>query len=352
MPSTSKALERAVLDEHRAIQRKGSTVSRFGLGITNCRPAAEVIEHVRRAEQLGAEVAFIAEDIYCRDAFQLAVLAAAETESIRLATGVVNPYTRNPTSLAMAIATLDEVSGGRAILGLGPSSPSLIEDQMGIPMGKPAGVMRETVHILRSLLAGDEMNFEGERFVYHGAKLQTTPIQSRIPIFFAAMGPRTLRLAGRLADGVLLNVGASTEYVRWAVDQVHVGAVQEGRDPAEITIAAWLTAYITNDYAAGLERARGWLASMLSIPRQGELLLEHAGGEISILSKIREHSHAYPHGGDRTAAAQYVPPEMAERMALIGDKEQVLRRVAEYRDAGVQLPVLGPSALKSVLTSH
>src|SRR5579864_3188106 len=79
------------------------TQTRFGLGISNCRPVHAVVEGVRRAEALGAEIAFIAEDVNCRDAFELCALSAAQTERIRLATGVVNPYTRNPTSLAMAI---------------------------------------------------------------------------------------------------------------------------------------------------------------------------------------------------------------------------------------------------------
>ena len=99
-------------------------------------------------------------------------------------------------------------------------------------------------------------------------------MQQRIPIFFAAMGPQMLRLVGSAADGVLLNVGASVEYVRWAVNQIQAGAEAAGRTRGDVTVAAWITAYVTDDYAVGLQRAREWLATMLSIPRQGELLLE------------------------------------------------------------------------------
>ena len=113
-----------------------SRPERFGLGISNCRRARGVVSAVQEAEQYGAEIAFIAEDVNCRDAFELGALSATATDHIRIATGVVNPYTRNPTSLAMAVATLDEISEGRAVLGLGTSSPSLIEEQMGIPVGK------------------------------------------------------------------------------------------------------------------------------------------------------------------------------------------------------------------------
>lgn len=325
---------------------------RFGLGISNCRPAAEVVRRVRQAEELGAEIAFIAEDVNCRDTFELGALAAHATTRIRVATGVVNPYTRNPTSLAMAIATLDEISGGRATLGLGTSSPSLIEGQMGIAVGKSVRVMTEATEIVRALLAGDTVTYRGERFVYRGAHLDIRPVQAPVPIVFAAMGPRTLRLAGRLADGVLLNVGASIEYVRWAIEQIRQGAEHAGRSLTEITVAAWLTVYLTDDYAAGVERARQWLATVLSVPRQGELLLARSQLDTSILPQIRRHVSAYPHEGDRAAAAALVPPDVAARLTLIGTPDQVRARVQEYRAAGVDLPVTGPSALEILATAR
>jgi 5,10-methylenetetrahydromethanopterin reductase len=323
--------------------------SRIGLGISNCRSASGVLAGVEEAESLGAEIAFVAEDVNCRDAFQLCTLCARETERIRLSTGVVNPYTRNPTSLAMALATLDEVSGGRAQLGMGTSSPSLIGTQMGIDVGKPTVVMREATEIIRGLLAGETVTFNGERFVYHGASLDIKPVQARIPIFFAAMGPQMLRLAGAVADGVLLNVGASTEYVRWAVEQVYAGAEAAGRAAADVTIAAWLTVYLTDEYGAGVRQAREWLATMLSVPRQGELLLARSGLDTSILADIRAHVNAYPHGGDREAGGEHVPAEVAERLTLIGTEDRVRERLAEYQEAGVQLPVVGIGALRRLV---
>jgi 5,10-methylenetetrahydromethanopterin reductase len=323
--------------------------TRIGLGITNCRSASSVLAGVKEAESLGAEIAFIAEDVNCRDAFQLCTLCAGETERIRLSTGVVNPYTRNPTALAMALATLDEVSGGRAQLGMGTSSPSLIAGQMGIDVGKPGVTMREATEIIRGLLAGETVSLNGEHFVYHDAALEVRPVQSRVPIFFAAMGPKMLRLAGELADGVLLNVGASTEYVRWAVEQVYAGAAAAGRAATDITVAAWLTVYLTDDYEAGVSQARQWLAAMLSVPRQGELLLQRSGLDASILEDVRTHVNAYPHGGDREMAGRHVPAEVAERLTLIGTEDRVRERLTEYRAAGVQLPVVGIGVLRRLV---
>jgi 5,10-methylenetetrahydromethanopterin reductase len=325
-----------------------NTGDRIALGISNCRLAEDVVAGVVEAEALGAEVAFVAEDVNCRDAFQLCARCAGETGRIRLSTGVVNPYTRNPTSLAMAVATLDEISGGRAQLGLGTSSPALIQDQMGIDGGKPTSVMREATAIMRGLLGGERVTVQGEWFVYQDAWLEVRPIQPRVPIVFAAMGPQMLRLAGAIADGVLLNVGASIEYVRWAVGQVYAGAEAAGRSRADLTIAAWLTVYLTDDFDEGLQKARAWLATMLSIPRQGELLLEKSGLDVSLLTDIRAHVKAYPHGGNRQVAAEFVPPDVAERLTLIGDEARVRERLAQYRAAGVQLPVVGINVLRQL----
>src|SRR5206468_12306225 len=134
------------------------------------------------------------------------------------------PYTRNPTSLAMAVATLDEISEGRALLGLGTSSPALIQEQMGLVVGKPVAVMREATEVVRALLAGEAVTYSGQRFMYRDATLEVRPVQAHIPIFYAAMGPLMLRLAGRSADGVLLNVGASVEYIAGAVEQIRASA--------------------------------------------------------------------------------------------------------------------------------
>lgn len=323
---------------------------RFGLGISNCRPAAAVLDTVLRAEGIGAELAFIAEDVNCRDSFELCALSAARSSRIRIGPGVANPYTRNPTSLAMAVATLAEISEGRAMLGLGASSPSLIQGQMGISMGSTVEALREAATIVRGLLRGERVSFAGERFHYRDAHLEIPPVPSHVPIYFAAMGPHTLRLAGEVGDGVFLNVGASTDYIRWAVARVHEGARLAGRSPREVTIAAWITAYVTQDLDRGIQRAREWLATMLSVPRQGELLLRHGGFDSSILPEIRRHVHAYPYSGDRRAAGQAVPPEYAERMALIGDASRVAERLGEYRQAGVDVPVLSISALQALFT--
>jgi 5,10-methylenetetrahydromethanopterin reductase len=322
---------------------------RYAVGILNCRPSPWAGARAREAEGLGAEAAFISEDVNCRDAFALAGVLALQTDTIRLISGVVNPYTRSPTAIAMAAATLDEISGGRAALGLGRGPTALLEAQMGISPGNPVLRVRECAEVVRSLLTGQHVTYQGRYFSYAGAQLEVRPVQERIPIYLAAMGPRMLQLAGSLADGVLLNLGGSVEYVTWAVSQVRSAARAAGRNPDEVTVAAWLAAYVTDDVQTGLQQARGFLAAMLAIPGQGEILLGQSNLDASFLSDLRAHVRPYPEPGDRLAAAEHLPATVVERLALVGSADAVRARVAEYRAAGVDLPVLLPRPLRAIL---
>ena len=121
---------------------------------------------------------------------------AAATEGIRLGVGVANPYTRNPALLAMASATLDRISGGRFLLGLGRSDRSVIQGRMGMPYRSPLATLEEAATIIRDLLAGERVTSTEGRFRLRNAHLETRPVQQRPPIYLAAIGPKALRLAG------------------------------------------------------------------------------------------------------------------------------------------------------------
>jgi len=322
-------------------------VGRLAVGVSNCRPLANVLETIVGAERLGAGCVFVAEDIGCRDSFALCTAAAQTTSTIKLAVGVANPYTRSPMSLAMAAATLDEASDGRAVLGLGSSSPEMLH-QLGLAQQKPLRVMREAVEVVRALLTGESVTHDGEILRYRDSVLNARPVQSQVPIYFAAMGPQMLRLAGRIADGVILNVGASPAYVRWAVSQVTTGVVAAERSQSDVTIAAWMSVYRTDLDDQSEERARQWLARVLSIPRQGELLLQQSPYRRGMLDDIRNHVTGYPHSGDAGAAARYVPDELLQDMVVLGDAPYVRGRIEEYRRAGVDLPIVPLSTMRDL----
>ncbi len=305
------------------------TIDRLALGISNCRSVTSVPKEIALAESLDIRSAFIAEDIGCHDAFQLAATAASRTSKITMTIGVANPYTRSPYALAQSYLTLSELSGGRARLGLGSSSRGVIEGQLGLTYGHPLEVMRRAVQRIR-------------------ADLDASAPEREMPLLLAAMGPRMLRLAGMLADGVLLNTGAGPDYIRWAVAIVRSGAAEAGRRPEEVSIAVWVPVYLGDDREAALERARRWAAGMLSIPAQGELLLEKAGIDSSILPEIRRLYQAYPHTGDLSAAARLLQDDITTRLAIVGDVSFAMSRLEDYVEAGADTLVVGPGPVKKM----
>lgn len=301
--------------------------------MTNCRPIARVAAHVAAAEELGVGRAFIAEDIGCRDAFQCAVVSARKTRSIGLTIGVTNPYLRSPRSLAESLLTANQLTAGRTTLGLGSSAASIISGQLGLEYGKPISVMRDAVANLR-----------------HEADLMDSTFTRRITL--AAMGSQMLCLAGEIADEVILNTGSTPDYVRWAAKEIAAGSARVGRSREATNIAVWITAYLDSDQNDALQRARRWTARMLSVPRQGELLLDHAdrNGALdrSFLTELRSICGVYPASGDIDRGASLVPEDIVHALTIVGSADEALRRLDAYLDAGARALILGPGALATV----
>ena len=178
---------------------------------------ADVPSHVtawaRTAERAGLGSAWIIEDYFHPGAYALAAAAAAVTERLAIGLGVVNPYTRHPVLLAMETAALAGIAPGRIVLGLGSSNRRWIEAQMGIPFKAPLGGLRESVGIVRRLLAGERVTVRGEVFTIDDVKLEWRPPET-VPVLLGVKGPKALRLAGEIADGVHCSVLASPQHVR------------------------------------------------------------------------------------------------------------------------------------------
>ena len=165
----------------------------------------ELKEYAGAAESAGFESLWVTERYFHEETFSLLGFLAATTRRIKLGLGVANPYTRNPALLAMATATLDRICGGRFLLGLGRSEKAVVQGRMGITYGEPLSAMEEAVTVIRQLLSGESVTFSGGRFSMEGVRLAIRPVQEGLPIYLAAMGPKSLRMAGAIADGVLLN---------------------------------------------------------------------------------------------------------------------------------------------------
>ena len=207
----------------------------LGLELPGEPSVPEMIDTASLAEQLGYESIWLTETRFTRDAITTTSALATATRSARIATAVINPFTRGAVLTAVTAATLDEVCAGRFVLGIGPGSPTVLERQ-GIGFNQPLVRLRETVHVVRRLLRGEEVFFAGETISVAGARLDFTPVRTVIPIYFGVTGPRALALAGEAADGVILNGFVSLEYTKRAIEIVRSSAQANGRDPDEIEI--------------------------------------------------------------------------------------------------------------------
>jgi probable F420-dependent oxidoreductase len=284
-------------------------------------PLAEHEPLVRRAEAAGYDDLWTGETNGA-DGFTPLTLAAAWTERIRLGTGVVNPYTRGPAVLAQHAAALADASGGRFVLGLGASSDVIVERWNQVPFAKPLTRLRETVRVLRDVLAGGRGP--------GGFKLETPPAQP-VPIAVAALRDRMLRLGGELADGTFTNFLplSAAEHV---VARVREGEAAAGRGATEVICRFFC---VPGD---GIEMARFMFAAYATVPVYEAFFRALGWGE-AIDPMV-----AAWRGGDRKDALGHVPEELVREIFVFGDGPAMRERLGEYAARGITTLVLTPLA--------
>jgi alkanesulfonate monooxygenase SsuD/methylene tetrahydromethanopterin reductase-like flavin-dependent oxidoreductase (luciferase family) len=207
----------------------------------------ELIECVRAADACGYDSFWMAE-AWERDAFVTLAELAAQTERIHLATGIINVFSRSPALIAMSAATIDDMCGGRFRLGLGTSGARVIEDFHGIRYDKPLTRLKETVQIVRALLAGERVDFQGECFKLRRFKLGFKPLRAGIPIYVAALTQRGLRQLGCVADGWLPTLWPRAR-LRDGIAAIKVGADSVGREMSMIEVAPFINVAGSNEAA-------------------------------------------------------------------------------------------------------
>lgn len=237
----------------------------YGVGLPLDVPVEQVVGVAREAERLGYAFTWINDDRLLRDVYIALAAVAGATSRVRIGPGVTNPYTRHPVLTAAAVATLDELSGGRAVLGLGAGGTN--HAPLGIRRDRPAIAMREAIAIVRGLLSGEPVTVEGGVIEAHSALLDFAAPRSDVPIYVGARGPRLLELAGELADGVIVGNVATVEGWRYAAEHVHAGALRVGRDPGELTWVAWLYTCVADDGDSARDAIRPMVATSLVTSR-------------------------------------------------------------------------------------
>lgn len=305
-------------------------------------PAAwdQVVEKVKIADELGYDSIWLGESWGYELFTSMADLVRA-TKRIKIGAGIANIYSRTPALIASTAATLDERSGGRIILGLGPSGANVIEHWHGVPFQKPVRRTREYVEIIRMILHGEKLIYHGEMFnLERGFKLRFTPPRADIPIYIAAMGPKNVVQSGEIADGVLPVHWPANKWGELR-EQLDEGARIAGRPPHSAMIAPYITSVILNENATEEERASARLAAASPlayyIGRMGvyyaQMLTRHGYG-----AEVEAVQEGWKQGMKAAIAA--VTPELLDATLIIGTPPEVVTKLDQWVAAGVDEPVL------------
>jgi 5,10-methylenetetrahydromethanopterin reductase len=315
---------------------------RTGLIFVGAPSVPEMVRLSQRAEARGFDSVWVAETRMTRDAFVPLAAIAQATERVRVGSGIVNVYTRNPVVIAISFIGLEELAPGRIVMGLGAGSPLVLAPQ-GVAFEKPLTRLREYSDVIPRLIRGEEVTYEGQAVRLEGAQVEDRLSQTaspggprtRIPLCIGATGPRALEFAGEVADTVMLNISLPTDYVRDAVDRVAVGARRAWRDPDALEVGMVVATCPHERSEEGKRLAARFVALYLS-------LFPNLARETRIdEARIETVRSAFNERGLEAAAAE-VSDELVDYVAAAGTPDECRARLDEYRAAGVDMPILAP----------
>ena len=297
----------------------------------------DLIAVAQAADRLGYD-SFWTGESWGRDAFTVLTMLACNTSNIKLGTGIVTVYSRTPGLIAQSIASLDCISGGRAILGLGTSGRIVIEDWHGVKFDYPVSRTREYIEIVRMALAGGRVNYDGRFYQLQRFRMGVQPLQERIPIYVASLGQRNLELTGELADG-WLPIWTHNEKLPSIKEPLLAALRGSGRQDGDMTTAPQILCCASDDeetVANAIRQARAHMAFYIGgmgryyydlfcrygYQREGDVV-RRAWAE-----------------GDRGAAASAITDEMVHSITAIGSPDECRSTISRFRTNGVDMPVV------------
>ena len=289
----------------------------------------ELAARAREYETLGYTDIWVPDERLLRNVYVSLATIASATTRIGLGPAVTNPYTRHPAHTAAAIATIDELSGGRATLAFGAGGGL---DAYGIKRANPVQTLREAVQIVHLLMRGETASYQGEVFSLGATQLDFTPVRP-VPVYLAARGPKILQLAGEVADGAILGGFAQPEGLRYAMEMVDRGIERAGRDPADVDVMSWVYVSVDDDpVAARTAVSKMVLASLIT----SRPILDRIGIELppALRDRLDAQGWRYPRETPEEAAA-LLPDHIVDAFALHGTPAQVRKRLDVIRDCGI-----------------
>ncbi|QEC46114.1 LLM class flavin-dependent oxidoreductase [Baekduia soli] len=311
-----------------------------GLLFTGAPAIPEMVALARQAEDRGFDSIWIAETRMTRDAFVPAAAIAQVTERVRIGTGIVNVYTRNPVVLAISFLGLDELAPGRILAGLGTGSPRVLAPQ-GVPFHRPLTRLREYCEVLPPLMRGEPVSYDGTTVTLDGARIEDVlaagagTARAELPLWLAATGPKAMRYAGGVADGMLMNVCLPTTYVESRLELLEAGARDAGRTLDDVEVAMAVLTCADDDEQAARDAARRFIGLYLGA-------MPNIAQETGLPQRVLDDVGNALAGEGLEAAARLVPEEAIDLLAAAGTPEQCRRRLDAYREAGIDLVVLTP----------
>ena len=325
----------------------GVHIGYWGLGLTS----EDQLEIVQEAERLGYDSVWAAE-AYGSDTATVLGWLAGQTSTIRLGSGIFQMPGRSAAMTAMTAATIDQISNGRMILGIGSSGPQVSEGWHGVRFGKQLARTRDYVAVLRMALARERLEYSGETLELplpdgpgKALKLTIGTVQDQVPIYIAAIGPKNTQLTGEIADGVIPTL-FSPEHVAVMRDELQVGIDRagNGKTLADIDIAPTVQVYVSDN----LEDARNLMRPFIGLYVGGmgsreqnfyNQLVRRYGFE----DAAQEVQDLYLDGKKDEAMAA-LPDELIDMVAICGPADHVRERIAAYREAGVGTLGVSPVA--------
>jgi 5,10-methylenetetrahydromethanopterin reductase len=293
-------------------------------------PVDEAIAIIRRAEDLGFTACYLTDFPYRKDPWIFLAAAAVHTSRIRLGPSVARVLFRDPVLTAQAVATLDELSGGRAdpLIGVGGNLGALAQSLAESPVRvKPLARLREAHAVMRMFLDEDSVVFDGDFYSYRYSDLPLSarPVQQRVPIGWGTMGgPRSTAMTGEVADGVQVAPAYTRTACEFVVAQIRKGAERAGRDWRDIDIAMAPVWCCSRDAAAAKRVAR--IQTAFYLPMIARHLIELHGADLDRVDAIA----AAWERGDRAAAIELVSPDLVDIVAIAGEPEECLERVRNH----------------------
>jgi len=311
---------------------EGVAKPKFGIEFVPDKAVDKIVNWVKAAENGGFDNVWVTDHYNNRNIYILLTSIALNTKTITIGTGVTNPFHINPAWTASAVATLDELSENRAILGLGPGDVTTLRS-LGIASGKPLAAMRECVEIIKRLWRGETVKFDGKVFSLKGARLNYKPKRSP-PVYIGAQGPKLLELAGTIADGVLINAAHPRDF-KFAAEQISKGLQASGRDKSKIDVVAYASVSVDYDKIKAREKAKEVVAFIVAgspaeVLKRHDIPAENASQILAFLEK-----------GKFGDAFKAVTDQMLDSFAICGRPSDIVNKIDEILRTGVTQIVVG-----------